>query len=97
MPLQLDDRPHLMRNLLGWTASAILVMTIASQIFRQWKASTSKGVSIWLFGGQMTASAGFIAYSVLLHDTVFIFTNAIMFVAAVIGLGMVIVHRHRGK
>jgi hypothetical protein len=34
---------------------------------------------------------------VLLGDTVFIFTNVIMFVAALVGVGIVVVHRRRGK
>ena len=32
-----------MKQLLGWSASLILLLTIGSQIFRQWKAGTSKG------------------------------------------------------
>ena len=80
-------------NLIGWSASAILVMTIARQIFRQWQQGSSKGVSKWLFIGQMTASAGFLIYSWLRHDSVFIFTNALLLIAAVVGLSIVFWHR----
>ncbi|MGH7231610.1 MAG: hypothetical protein ACREJU_09670, partial [Nitrospiraceae bacterium] len=48
--------------------------TIVTQIYRQWRQGSSKGVSKWLFIGQMTASSGFLAYSWLIHDLVFLFT-----------------------
>ena len=82
-----------MQKIIGWTASAILLATIASQIYRQWKTRTSKGVSIWLFIGQMAASAGFAWYSFLLKDVVFIFTNVLMLLSAIVGLSIVIHHR----
>jgi MtN3 and saliva related transmembrane protein len=50
---------YMMREMLGWSASAILVMTIVRQIYRQWQQGSSKGVSKWLFIGQMAASTGF--------------------------------------
>jgi len=83
-----------MQQFIGWAASAILLATIASQIFRQWKERTSKGVSRWLFIGQIAASAGFVWYSFLVGDKVFIVTNSLMLLSAVIGL--LIVLRHRG-
>jgi uncharacterized protein with PQ loop repeat len=86
-----------MTQLLGWSASAILVLTIASQIFRQYKSGTSKGVSTWLFIGQALASAGFTAYSALVGDKVFIFTNALMLLSAIVGLSLVLHHRRQGK
>ena len=82
-----------MQQFIGWTASAILLLTIGSQIFRQWKTRTSAGVSRWLFIGQIAASAGFAVYSYLLGDTVFIFTNALMLLSAILGLAIVLHHR----
>jgi len=41
----------------------------------------------------MTASAGFLAYSWLIHDMVFLFTNALMVMSAAVGLGIVFWHR----
>lgn len=85
-----------MQQFIGWAASAILLITISTQILRQWKERSSRGVSRWLFIGQMTASAGFTVYSWLLRDWVFICTNALMFLSAVVGLGIVLHHRRDG-
>lgn len=82
-------------KLIGWGASAILVLTISTQIHRQWKSGTSKGVSVWLFVGQALASAGFTVYSFLGGDTVFIFTNLAMLAAALFGLLLVFWHRSK--
>jgi MtN3 and saliva related transmembrane protein len=84
-----------MIDLIGWTASAILVVTIITQIRKQWRERTSKGVSKWLFVGQIAASVGFIVYSVLLRNIVFIVTNSAMLLSALVG--MLIVLRHRSK
>jgi MtN3 and saliva related transmembrane protein len=86
-----------MQQIIGWSASAILLATILSQIVRQWKSGTSEGVSRWLFIGQMAASAGFSVYSWLVGDTVFIFTNLLMLVSAVAGLLIVLKHRRAGR
>ena len=67
----------------------MLVVTILTQIYRQWQQGSSKGVSKWLFIGQMAASAGFLLYSWLIHDMVFLFTNAVMVMSAAAGLGIV--------
>lgn len=69
----------------GWTASVILFATVSRQVWKQWTEQKVEGVSQWLFIGQIAASAGFLIYSVLLGQTVFIVTNAFMLVAAVIG------------
>jgi uncharacterized protein with PQ loop repeat len=84
-----------MTDVIGWAASLILVATIVSQIRRQWREGTSKGVSRWLFIGQIAASAGFTIYSVLVRNYVFIVTNALMLISAVVGLSIVQYHRRR--
>ena len=86
-----------MRELLGWSASTILVVTIVTQVYRQWQQGSSKGVSKWLFIGQIAASAGFLLYSWLIHDTVFVFTNALMLMSAIVGLGIVLWHRRKNS
>ncbi|MGH7230229.1 MAG: hypothetical protein ACREJU_02585, partial [Nitrospiraceae bacterium] len=63
--------------------------------YRQWRQGSSKGVSKWLFIGQMTASSGFLAYSWLIHDLVFLFTNALMLLGSMTGLAIVYWHRQR--
>jgi uncharacterized protein with PQ loop repeat len=84
-------------EIIGWLSSLTLVLTIGKQIHAQWKKGTSKGVSIYLFLGQMTASGGFLVYSILLTSWVFIVTNALMLLSAFLGLGIVLVHRRRER
>ena len=72
-------------DIIGWTASAILLATLCRQIVTQWKDKDAKGVSRWLFLGQMAASVGFIAYSWMLGNRVFIVTNSLILLTAVIG------------
>ena len=84
-------------EIIGWGASAILLLTIISQIVRQWRERTSQGVSRWLFIGQMAASGGFTLYSVMLGNIVFIVTNGLMLLSAIVGPAIVIHHRSRGS
>lgn len=84
-----------MTEVLGWLSSFVLVLTISTQVHRQWRSGTSKGVSHWLFIGQFAASTGFCVYSVLLKNWVFIATNGLLAVEALVGLAIVRVHRRR--
>ena len=86
-----------MQEAIGWVSSVVLVLTIAKQVWKQWKAGTSKGVSRWLFVGQIAASTGFTVYSWLVHNWVFVVTNASLLVLALAGLGIVFVHRRRER
>ena len=79
----------------GWTSSAILVLTIGRQVFKQWNDGTSQGVSTWLFVGQMAASLGILIYSLLVHNWVFVVTNALMVVNGLLGYAITIRHRRR--
>lgn len=79
----------------GWASSLILVMTIGKQVHRQWTSGTSEGVSKWLFLGQLAASAGFLVYSVHVGNWVFVVTNGVLLIAAMMGLGILLVHRRR--
>ena len=45
-------------EIIGWFSSLILVVTIAKQVYKQWREGTSEGVSKWLFVGQISASLG---------------------------------------
>ncbi len=81
---------------IGWVSSFILVLTIGKQVFKQWQAGSSEGVSKWLFIGQMAASVGFTVYSWLVQNWVFVVTNALMLVNALLGFGIVLHHRRRG-
>ena len=82
-------------EIIGWISSFVLVLTIAEQVWKQWKTDTSQGVSRWLFIGQMLASAGFTVYSWLVHNWVFVVTNALMLCNAILGYLIVLRHRRR--
>jgi uncharacterized protein with PQ loop repeat len=72
-------------DVVGWLASAILLATLVKQIHKQAANKDAEGVSRWLFVGQIAASVGFIVYSWLLENWVFITTNALILLTAVIG------------
>lgn len=72
-------------DLIGWAASAVLIATLVRQTVTQWKADEPQGVSSWLFAGQMAASVLFIAYSLILRNAVFVVTNSLILVTAMIG------------
>lgn len=82
-------------DIAGWAASAILLATLARQIVTQWKDKDAKGVSRWLFLGQMAASTGFIIYSWMLDNWVFIVTNSLILLTAVIGQVGLLMRRRR--
>ncbi|HEV2707746.1 MAG TPA: hypothetical protein VGV59_17640 [Pyrinomonadaceae bacterium] len=84
-----------MTEAIGWVSSLILVLTIGKQVFKQWREGSSEGVSKWLFVGQMAASLGFTIYSWLVDNWVFVVTNSVMFLNAVLGLLIVYHHRRR--
>ena len=88
-----------MTEAVGWVSSLILVLTIAKQVYKQWREGSSEGVSKWLFVGQISASLGFTVYSWLVSNWVFVVTNAVMLVNGLLGLLIVLHHRrkeHRG-
>lgn len=70
---------------LGWAASAVLISTLTRQVYVQWRDHSSQGVSSWLFLGQITASIAFAIYSWLIENWIFVFTNCLLIVTAVIG------------
>ena len=74
-----------MPDLVGWIASAILLATLARQTWRQWREPDPRGVSRWLFVGQIAASVGFVAYSWMLRNWVFLVTNTLILLTAIIG------------
>jgi MtN3 and saliva related transmembrane protein len=72
-------------DLIGWFSSAVLLATIARQVYTQWKTRSTVGVSKWLFIGQLTASIGYTIYSALLHNWVFMTSNIALLCTAVVG------------
>lgn len=84
-----------MSEIIGWVSSLILLLTVGKQVYKQWKDGTSEGVSKWLFFGQIAASIGFLAYSVLITNWVFIVTNSLMVINSLVGIGILFYHRRR--
>ena len=84
-----------MTELIGWFAAAVLLTTIGRQVYSEWRDGRSVGLSRWLFIGQMTASVGFIVYSWLLRNWVFVVTNALMLITAALGQLIYLANRRR--
>lgn len=72
-------------EIIGWVSSLILLATLVKQVHKQWREGTSEGVSKWLFAGQTAASVGFTVYSFLVKNWVFVVTNALLLVNALVG------------
>jgi uncharacterized protein with PQ loop repeat len=85
----------MMTDVLGWCCSIILLLTIGRQVWKQWRTGLGEGVSMWLYIGQITASAGFTLYSALVGNWVFIVTNALMLLSALAGLHILLFHCRR--
>ncbi|MGI8884968.1 MAG: SemiSWEET family transporter [Pyrinomonadaceae bacterium] len=75
-----------MTEIIGWASSIILLIVLIKQVHKQWKDSTSEGISSWLFIGQLLASIGFTIYSYSVGNWVFTITNAILTVNNIIGI-----------
>lgn len=73
-------------ELIGWAAAMTLLLTMARQVWTQWHSGAVGGVSRGLFVGQVLASAGFCLYSALVGNAVFVFTNFLLLVNALLGL-----------
>ena len=85
----------MLTELVGWAAAIVLLATICRQVWTQWRSRTTQGVSKWLFVGQLVASTLFTIYSVLLQNWVFVVTNALLLVAALIGEAIYLRNKRR--
>ncbi len=74
-----------MVEMIGWGSSLILLLTLLRQVYTQWRTRATAGVSKWLFVGQLTASAGYVTYSYLLHNWVYVSSNIAILVTALAG------------
>ena len=77
-----------MIEILGWASSIILLLTLVKQVHKQWSFGTSEGVSRWLFTGQLAASAGFLVYSYLVGNWVFVVTNGLLTINNIAGIAI---------
>ena len=75
-----------MIEILGWSSSVILLLTLVKQVYKQWQEQRTEGISKWLFVGQLAASIGFTIYSVLTENWVFVFTNAALILNNIVGV-----------
>ncbi len=82
-------------ELIGWVAAAILLATIGRQVYSQWRDQSSQGVSKWLFVGQIMASVGFVIYSWMLRNWVFVVTNVLMLATALVGQSIYLHNKRR--
>lgn len=74
-----------MTEVVGWISTLILAATISRQVYTQWKTKSVQGVSHWLFIGQLAASVGFVIYSALVKNWVFVCSNVYILLTAVVG------------
>jgi uncharacterized protein with PQ loop repeat len=82
-------------ELIGWSAAAILLLTISRQVYTQWRERSTQGLSRGLFIGQLAASTSFVVYSWLLGNWVFVVTNVLMLATA--GIGQCIYMRNKRR
>jgi len=73
-------------DLIGWASSAVLLATLAAQTWKQYRSCSTGGVSKWLYAGEIAAAGGFVAYSALLHNAVYVVSNALGVATAIVGL-----------
>jgi MtN3 and saliva related transmembrane protein len=86
---------HQLANIIGILATAILVATLVGQTVKQWHERTTRGVARWFFLGQVSASLGFIAYSLMVGSILFAVTNALILLSAVAGYVVLRMNRRR--
>lgn len=85
-------------DIVGWGASAILIATLMRQSYVLWTDENAKGVSKWLFVGQIAASVLFIVYSWMVGNWVFIVSNTLILLTALAGeAGLMWRKRQAGK
>lgn len=70
---------------IGWLSNLLLLMTMSKQVITQYKSGSTQGVSSWLFIGQLATSTGFVIYSYLLGNWVFVTSNVMLLFVAFTG------------
>jgi MtN3 and saliva related transmembrane protein len=70
---------------IGWAAAVVLLATLSRQVYHQWRDESARGISRWLFVGQLASSTGFIIYSYALKSWVFVVTNCLILLVAAVG------------
>ena len=84
-----------MTDVIGWISTGVLILTIGRQAFTQWKERSTAGVSRWLYLGQLATSAGYVVYSLMLDNLVFVVSNLFLLVIAAAGQVLFVRNRRR--
>lgn len=84
-------------EVIGWFAAIILLLTIGRQVYTEWRDQSTRGLSKWLFVGQLVASTGFVVYSWLLKNWVFVATNVLLLLTSALGQWVFIRNKRREK
>lgn len=84
-----------MTDIIGWTSAVILLLTLGRQVYTEWRDRSTRGLSRWLFIGQFAASSGFVIYSWLLENWVFLVTNLLLLLTAAMGQWMYVRNKQR--
>ena len=69
----------------GWISTAVLMITLWGQVFRDYRLGRAEEISPILFIGQCASSAGFLVYSALMGNIVFVVSNALILITAFVG------------
>jgi MtN3 and saliva related transmembrane protein len=72
-------------KIIGWCSSILIVLTLAKQVYDQWRSGESSGVSPWLYGGESVASLGFAIYSWKVQNWIFFVSNSAALLSALAG------------
>ena len=79
----------------GWASSIILLVTLVRQVYTQWRTHQRLGYP----SGSLSASAphrsGYIVYSFLLHNWVYVSSNIAILITAIVGEGLYLRNRRR--
>jgi MtN3 and saliva related transmembrane protein len=91
-PPRFGNQTHMSKDVLGqiigWASTLVLLITLLSQIRKEIAVGKADEISPVLFIGQCAASLGFLAYSALVGNVVFVVSNAMILVVALIGVGV---------
>ena len=78
---------------IGWAAAVMLVITLFAQVKKNWEEKKLKGVNPLLYYGQAVASLCFALYSFSINSWVFVVTNVLGFISALVGIYLI--HRYK--
>lgn len=78
---------------LGAASGVLVLLTLSWQVWKQWRDRVVHGVSRWFFVGQTAGSIGFVAYSYLVHNVVFVVTNILILASAIAGEAILLINK----